>query len=308
MKIAIVGTGGVGGYYGGLLAKQGHEVHFMARGKHLQAIHENGLQVKSVHGDFTIRPAHATDDPAAIGPVGLVLFCVKAYDTDETAQAIRPLVEPQTVIVSLQNGIDAAERIGSSLGREKMLGGATWLSSAVEAPGVIRQVSQFRRIVVGEFDGQSTPRLQSVFEALQSSGATVEMTGDIQKILWTKFTFICAISGVGSLTRLTVGEYREVPETRALLTALMGEVERLARARGIDLDPDVVAKSMATVDGSAAHIKPSMQLDVESGHRSELESMIGAIVRQGRELGLSTPAADVVYAALLPGLLKAQKS
>jgi len=148
MKILIMGTGGVGGYYGGLLAQQGHEVTFVARGAHLEAIRKEGLKIKSIHGDFTIFPANATDNPVEVGEMDLILFCVKTYNTDEAAQAIRSNVGPQTVIMSLQNGIDAAERIGNVVGMEHVIGGVTWLSSAVGAPGIIRQVSQFRRIVL----------------------------------------------------------------------------------------------------------------------------------------------------------------
>jgi len=307
MKIAIMGSGSVGAYYGGLLAQQGHDVTFIARGAHLEAIRANGLQVKSVHGDFTVSPAKATDTPAEIGPVDLALFCTKTYDTDRAAQAIKPIVGQETAVISLQNGIDAAERVGAVVGMEHMIGGATWISSVIESPGVIKQVSQFRRIVFGELDRKITPRTQVIFEVLDSTGATVELTGDIQKILWTKFVFISAISAVGSLTRLEIGAYRSVAETRSLLTTLMREVESLARAQNIALDTDVVEKSMAFIENSAAHIKPSMQLDVETGHRSELEAIIGVIGRKGRQLGIPTPAADLIYAALLPGELKARQ-
>lgn len=308
MKIAIMGTGGIGGYYGGLLARAGHDVTFIARGAHLQAIRTNGLQVKSVYGDFTIAPAQATDAPAEVGLVELVLVCVKTSDTDRAAQAIKPMVGPGTAVMSLQNGIDAAERIGSVVGMEHMLGGATWISSAIEAPGVIRQVSQFRRIVLGELDGPRsvTPRAQAVFEALTSSGATVELSDNILKVLWTKFVFIAGISGVGSLVRLEIGDYRAVPETRALMAALMRDVEAVGRASGVALDADVVQQALAFIDNAAPSIKPSMQRDVETGRRSELDSMIGVIMRKGRELGVPTPATEMVYAALLPGELKAR--
>ncbi len=308
MKIAIMGSGGVGGYYGGLLARAGHDVTFIARGAHLAAIRAHGLQVQSVHGDFTIAPAQATDDPAAVGPVDLVLVTVKTTATDEAARAIVPLVGPETVVLSLQNGIDAAERIGAVVGMAHMLGGATWVSSAIAAPGVIRQVSQFRRIALGELDGRITPRAQAVYEALQSTGAAVELTDNIRRVLWTKFVFIAALSGVGAVTRLPVGDYRHVPETRELLVRLMREVEAIARASGIPLDADVVEQTLAFIDNAAPTIMASMQLDVAAGRPSELESMIGIIGRKGRELGVPTPTADMVYAALLPGELQARAS
>lgn len=306
MKILVMGTGGVGGYYGGLLAQQGNEVTFISRGAHLYAIRHEGLKVKSVHGDFTVAPADAIEDPSKLDPMDLVLFCVKTYNTDEAAEAIRPAVGPQTAVLSLQNGIDAAERIGKVVGVENVLGGTTWLSSAVESPGVIKQVSQFRRIVLGELGGGRSERVQSIYEALNQTGITVEVSEDIRKILWTKFVFIASASSLGSLTRLPIGEYRSIPETRNLVSSIMREVEALARAQGVQLDSDVIQKSLDFVDNAAPHIKPSMQLDVENGRRTELESMVGVIGRKGRELGVPTPAADFVYAALLPVELKAR--
>ncbi len=307
MKIAIMGTGGVGGYYGGLLAQGGHDVTFIARGAHLKAIQENGLRVKSIHGDFHVKPAQATDDPAQIGPVDLVVFCTKTYTTDEAAEQIKPMVASETTVLPLQNGIDAADRIGAVLGMEHMIGGATWISSAVEAPGIIKQVSQFRRVVVGELDGQVTSRVKSIHKAFEETGTTAELSENILKILWTKFVFISTASSLGSLTRLPIGEYRSVPETRVMMTSLMREVEAVARAQGVELDEDVVQKSLDFIDNAAPQIKSSMQLDVEAGRRSELEAMIGVIGRKGSELGVPTPVADMVYASLLPGEIAARQ-
>lgn len=306
MKIMVMGTGGVGAYYGGLLARQGNDVTFIARGAHLQAIREKGLQVKSIFGDFTVSPAQATDNPAEVKDADLILFCVKTYHTDESVEAIRPVVGSQTTILSLQNGVDAVERIGKVVGLDHVLGGATWLSSAVEAPGVVKHVSQFRRIVFGELDGRRSERVESIFAVLNKTGITVEISENILKILWTKFVFISAASSLGSLTRLPMGDYRSVPETREMIVSLMREVEALARAQGIPLNEDVVQKSLEFMDNAAPHIKASMQLDVESGRRTELDSMVGVIGRKGRELGVPTPVADFIYASLLPIELKAR--
>jgi 2-dehydropantoate 2-reductase len=301
-----MGTGGVGGYYGGLLARTGQAVTFIARGAHLAAIREKGLQIQSVHGDFAISPAKATDNPAEVGPVDLVIVATKTYHTDEAAQALKPMVGPGTVLVSLQNGVDAADRIGAVVGMEHLIGGATWLSAAIEAPGVIGQYSQFRRIVLGEFDGHKTERLRSVFDALNATGATVEVSDNILKVLWTKFVFIASVSALGSLTRAPYGGYIHVPESRTVLVETLKEVEAVARAKGIALDGDVVDKTLAFIDGSAPNIKPSMQRDVEAGRVSELESMLGVVVRLGAELGVSTPVMRFAYAMLKPGNLKAQ--
>ena len=302
-----MGSGGVGAYYGGLLAQQGNDVIFIARGAHLQALRANGLQVKSVHGDFHIVPVKATDTPAEAGVVDLILFCVKTYNTDEAVKAIQPAIGAQTVVMSLQNGVDAPERIGKITGMEHVLGGVTHISSALEAPGVVKQVSQFRRIAFGELDGSISPRAQGIDEVLRSTGITVEITRDIRKVLWTKLVFISAASGLGSLTRLSMGNYRSVPETRTMIVSLMREVEATARAQDIALDTDVVEKSLKFMDDAAPHIKASMQLDVEASRRTELESMIGVIERRGRELGVPTPVAGMVYASLLPGEIAARK-
>lgn len=304
----IMGSGGVGAYYGGLLAKQGHEVTFIARGAHLQALRSNGLQVKSVHGDFSIVPAKATDNPAEAGPVDLILFCVKTYDTERAAEAIRPAVGAQTAVISLQNGVDAIERIGNVIGMGHVLGGVTQISSAIEAPGAVKQASQFRRIIFGELDGSLSERAQAIEAALKGAEITTEIATDIVKALWTKLVFISAASSLGSLTRLPMGDYRSVPETRSLILNLMREVEAVARAQRIALDADVVEKSLAFIDSAAPQIKASMQLDVEAGKQTEIEAMIGVIGRKGREHGVPTPIADAIYAALLPIHLKALKT
>lgn len=300
MKIVVMGTGGTGGYYGGLLSKHGNDVTFIARGEHLAAIRKSGLQVKSIHGDFTISPASATDHPSSLPAPDLLLFLTKTYSTDEAVQEIKPIIGERTTVLSLQNGIDAAERIGKVVGMEHMIAGATWISSAVTAPGVIQQVSEFRRVVIGEPGKERTPRVQAIYQAFKDTGITAELSDDILKVLWTKFVFISAASSFGSLTRLPIGEYRVVPETRDQIIRLMREVAAVAHAEGVRLDPDVAEKSLAFMDSSGPKIKASMQLDVESGHPSEIEAIVGVIGRKGRELGVPTPVADSLYSVLLP--------
>lgn len=306
MKIAIMGTGGVGGYYGGLLAQAGHEVTFIARGAHLSALREKGLQVRSVFGDFRVSPVSATDQPAQAGPVELVIFATKTYHTDDAAHLIKPMVGPDTMVVSFQNGVDAADRIGQIVGMKHLLGGATWLSAAIEEPGVIGQYSQFRRIAVGELDGKITPRAETLREVFQSTGATVELVPNIEQILWTKFVFISAISALGGLTRVTMGEYRDVPEARAVLTEAIREVVAVAQAKEVALAPDIVSSTLQFIDGSAANIKPSMQRDLEAGRMSELESLVGVVVRLGAKSGAATPVMNLAYAVLKPGEVKAR--
>jgi 2-dehydropantoate 2-reductase len=305
MKIAIMGSGGVGGYYGGLLAAAGQEVIFIARGAHLEAIRDKGLQIKSVHGDFTVSPAKVTDRPGDIGPVDLVIVATKTYHTDEAARAIKPLIGSGTVVISLQNGIDAAERIGSVVGMEHIIGGATWLSAALEAPGRIGQYSQFRRIALGELDGRSTPRAQAIASILATTPAVIELVPNIKQVLWTKFVFIAAISALGGLTRVAIGEYRQVHEAREVLAEAMAEVAAVAKASGVNLDADIITKTLAFIDASAPDIRPSMQRDLEAGRTSELESMIGVVVRMGKQHGVPTPVMRLAYALLKPAHLKA---
>jgi 2-dehydropantoate 2-reductase len=306
MKIAIMGAGGVGGYYGGLLAHSGQDVTFIARGPHLEAIRKKGLQVKSVHGDFLVSAAQATDNPENVGPVELVLFTTKTYQTDDAAQAIKPLVASNTIILPLQNGVDAADRIGTVVGKEHLLGGVTWLSAAIEAPGVIGQYSPFRRIILGEFDRKITERLQAIHQVLKHTGVTVEVVDNISEILWTKFVFIASISAMGALTRVMIGDYRSVQETHVVLADAVGEVAEVGRARGVTLAPDIVSTTLSSIDKSPPNLKPSMQRDVEAGRICELESMIGIVVQLGTELGVPTPVMKFVYAILKPGQLKAQ--
>ena len=300
MRIVVMGTGGTGGYYGGLLAQKGNDVTFIARGEHLAAIQKTGLQVQSVHGDFTVSPANATDDPSRLAAPDLILFLTKTYSTDEAAQQIRPIVGKDTTVLSLQNGIDAVERIGRVVGMEHMVAGTTYISSAVVAPGLIKQVSDFRRVVLGELDGKRTARIEGIYQGFKDTGVVVELSDNIMKVLWAKYVFISSASSFGSLTRLPMAEYRAVPETRQQIIRLMREVEAVARSQGVGLDADVVEKALGFMDNAGPQIKAPMQLDVESGHPSEIESMLGAIGRKGHEGGVETPLADALYALLLP--------
>jgi len=300
MKIVVMGSGGVGGYYGALLASQGKDVTFIARGEHLRAMQEKGLQVYSVHGDLLIHPVKATDDPAQLGTADLVLFCTKTYSTEEAAALIKPIIGEHTTVLSLQNGVEAYEKLGELLGAEHVLPGATWISSAVESPGVIRQVSLFRRIALGELDGSVSGRAQAVVDVFEGTGADVRISDVILTTLWTKFIFIAIASSMGPLTRLTIGQYRTVPETRAMMQSLLGEVKAVSDAVGAGLQDDIVEKTMGFVDMAEPGIKPSMQLDVEAGKPSELDSLVGVIGRKGRALGIPTPTFDMVMAVLLP--------
>jgi 2-dehydropantoate 2-reductase len=300
MKIAILGAGGVGGYYGGLLARSGQQVTFLARGAHLAAIQSDGLRVESAHGDFVVRPAQATDDTAEVGPVELVLVTVKSYDLEAAAEAARPLVGPGTAVLPLLNGLDAAERLAAVLGDEHVLAGLTHISSSVAAPGVIRQISPVRRITFGERDGEISPRAERIRDALAASGAEVVLTPSVDVALWEKFLFIASISGVCCLARQPIGPVLDTAETRQLYVDALREVEAVGRARGIALAPDIVERTLQLTAGFAAETRPSLLVDLEAGRRLELEAMNGTVVRYGRDAGVGTPVHGVIYAALKP--------
>lgn len=300
MRIAVMGAGGTGGYFGGLLAQSGEDVTFIARGEHLKAIQRNGLHIESVHGDFTIHPAKATDDPSTIGPVDAVFFAIKTWDIEDAAQKLRPVLKPDTVILPVQNGVDASERVAAVLGEQYVLGGTCHIVSLVAEPGLIRQKSPFRRIALGEINGSITPRVQTLANVLQRAGAEVIISDNINKARWTKFLFIASFSGVGAVTRVPAGELRSCPETRQMLESAMREVAALAMANGVPLDASVVDETMDFVDNLPVDSTASMQRDILEGKPSELESQNGYIARHGVELGVPVPTNQFIYAALLP--------
>ncbi len=300
MRVAVMGAGGTGGYFGGLLARAGEDVTFIARGTHLAAIRAQGLRVKSrLAGDFTVA-ARATSDPSDVGQVDLVLFCVKTYDTGTAAEQIQPLVGPQTAVLSVQNGIDNAERIAKAVGNRAVVGAAAFVISAIEAPGVIAQTAGPGRIVLGELDGQQSERTEHLGNAFLRAGIPTELSPDIQAALWDKFLFICALSGVTALTRLPIGTILSVPETRALFRETMVEVESVARANGVGLPPDCVDRAVTFAAGLEPWGRGSLATDLAAGRRLELESLNGKVVRLGREHSIPTPCNFAIYAALLP--------
>ena len=244
MRIAVMGTGGTGGYFGGLLARAGEDVTFIARGDHLEAIRKNGRAIKSVlSGDFTI-PAKATDNTDDIGPVDFVLFCVKAYDNVGAIDHIRPLIGPETVVLSVQNGIENEQQIGEGIGPEHIVGCISYVSSTIESPGVIAQTAGPGKIVLGEMQGGTSARTETIQGMLQNSGITTELHSDIQSALWQKFLAICGVNGITALTRLPMGEILACEETRNLMRGTMLEVEAVARASGANLPEGCVDQSM----------------------------------------------------------------
>jgi 2-dehydropantoate 2-reductase len=300
MRIVVVGAGGTGGYFGGLLARAGQDVTFIARGAHLEALRARGLTVESkLAGTFTV-PVAATDDPREVGPVDLILFCVKTYDTDTAAESIRPLVRPETMLISLQNGIDNEERIARAAGHSSGIGAVAYVVSAIKAPGVVAQTAGPGKIVLGELSGGASARAERLHDALQRAGIAVEVHPGIQVVLWQKFLFICAFSGVTAVTRLPIGTILADPVTDALFRGTSEEVEAVARAGGIGLPANCVEQALATAAAVEPWGRGSLYGDLAGGRRLELESLNGEVVRRGREHGIETPLNFAIYAALRP--------
>lgn len=302
MRIAVIGVGGVGGYFGGLLAHTGFDVTFLARGASLRAIQENGLVVHSVFDDFTVKPAQVSDDPEAIGPVELVLVAVKDYQLDPVIQQMEPLVDANTTILPLLNGVRAAHLLADHFGQSRSIGGLCRVFAHKSAPGVIEHQSEVRSVTFGEWDGQVTPRSQTILEMWQKTGIQATLTTNIQKAMWTKFLLITAYSGMGSIVRLPIGKIRATPETMALLIQAVDEIVAVAKARDIELDDDVVEKTIAFLNALPDDAIPSMQRDVQAGHMFELEALTGTVIRYGAVSGVSTPVNQFIYGALKPHL------
>jgi 2-dehydropantoate 2-reductase len=300
MRVAVMGTGGTGGFYGGLLARAGDDVTFIARGAHLEAIRAHGLTVKSrLAGEFTI-PAKATADPTQIGTVDLVLFCVKTYDTEPAAALIRPIVGPDTVILSVQNGIDNDERIARTVGRGTAICAAAQVNAHVEGPGVIGQTAGGGRLIFGANAGNLGQRNEQLYQHCKNAGIAAELQPDIQAVLWSKFMFICGFSGVTALTRLTIGPILACPETKALFRGTMAEVDAVAKSQGVALPAGLPDQGLKMSSGLEPWAKGSMAHDLGSGRLLELESLNGTVIRLGRAKSVSTPFNFAIYAALKP--------
>ncbi|UCG23339.1 MAG: 2-dehydropantoate 2-reductase [Chloroflexota bacterium] len=304
MKIVVVGSGGVGGYFGGRLARADQDVTFIARGDHLAALLAHGLTVQSVHGDFRVSPVSATDRMEEPGPADLVLVCVKDYQLEDALAGIGALVGPETIVLPLMNGIRASERLVELFGRQKALGGLCRVISFIAAPGVVKQSSPFQSITFGEWDGRRTPRSEAILSILQRAGLTAELSTDIKAAMWTKFLFITAYSGLASVVRLPAGAIKSSPETMAMLQSCMAEIEAVARAKGVALERAVVAEAMAFIRAMPDETTASMQRDVAAGRLFELEAMTGSVVRYGREASVPTPVNGFIYAALKPTEMK----
>lgn len=307
MKIAIYGAGAVGGYYGGRLAQAGHDVTFIARGENLRALQANGLRVDSSMGDFTIQPAKAVSDPAEIGVVDLVIPGVKTWQLPAILPDMAKLVGPQTLLLTVQNGVDSHLVIGEALGHEKVIAGITRLFSTLVEPGHIVHSGAAAQFMIGELDGSITPRVQALYDVLNATyGIQAMLTTDIQRELWAKLVMITSFGGTGSVTRAPIGVILSLPQTLALIESSVLEIAAVAAACGYPLAEDVLEKTMAFFKNQPYRGTSSLQRDIMAGRRSELDSLIGTVVRLAHEKNVPAPTNEMIYASLLPTELKAR--
>jgi 2-dehydropantoate 2-reductase len=306
MRFAIYGVGAVGGYFGGRLAQSGEDVTFIARGEHLQALRTKGLRVDSINGDFAVSPVTATDDPAQIGAVDVVVVGVKTWQVPEVAESIQPLIGEDTLVLPLQNGVEAPAQLAEILGREHVCGGLAKIISFIAGPGHIRHSGADPYIAFGELDNQPSARVENLLCAFNRSGVKAEIAPDITAALWAKFLFVASWGAIGAVTRAPIGVIRSFGQTRGMLERSMQEIYEVARALDINLEPNAVPSSMAFVDTLPPNGTTSMQRDIAENRPSELDSWSGAVVRLGRDAGVSVPTHEFVYSSLLPLELRAR--
>jgi 2-dehydropantoate 2-reductase len=300
MRIAVVGAGGVGGGFGAALAKAGADVTFIARGAHLAAMKSAGLKIESPRGDTHLVPTQATDDPATVGKVDFVLFCVKLWDVESAGEHIKPLVGPNTAVIPLQNGIDAADRLAPILGRDAVMGGVAQISASIIQPGVIRQVGTFMRMIFGELDGTISQRGKDFLAMCQKAGFDATLSDQILTELWMKFALLATNASMTAVTRQPIGKLRDDPDVRAIFLSAIQEVIEVGRAKNIALPADALSKVLDFIGHAPPAMKASMALDLERGNRLELPWLSGKVVELGRELGISTPTHSMLYALLKP--------
>ena len=299
MRIAVMGAGSTGGYFGGMLARAGNDVSLIARGAHLEAIRSGGLRVVRDEEEFTVG-CPATNDPAAVGVVDLALLTVKTYQNDVAVPAMTPLIGPQTSILCLQNGVDSYRAAIDVFGPGRVLPGAAYIEAGLPAPGTVRQSGSVVRIVFGEADGSQSARGGRIEETFATAGIPAEFTTAVHTGLWGKFLFIATMAGVTSMARQTLAELVPRPEWRDVVLGCLREIEEVARATGIDLPDDIYDTTVSYIDGNLADLTASMHSDVMAGRPLELEALNGAVVRSGRASGVATPINDVIYAMLKP--------
>lgn len=300
MRIVVVGAGGIGGYFGGRLAAGGVDVTFLVRGATLDALRSRGLRVDSINGDIELPKVNATDDASTIGKAGAVLLCVKAWQVRDAAESVRAAIGENTIVVPLQNGMEAPDDIAAVLGAPHAAGGLCGLVSFVVRPGHIKHISVDPFIAVGELDNRPSDRAQQLIATLNACKITAFTPPDIQRAMWTKFLFIATLSGIGSITRVPAGVWRSMAEPRAMAGRALREVMTVANARGVTLQEDAFETVMQRIDSLSPDSTASLQRDVLEGKPSELDAQLGAVVRLGKSAGVATPLFEFMYDALLP--------
>jgi len=306
MKIAVLGTGGVGGYFGGMLAKAGNDVTFLARGAHLKAIQQNGLTVKSMYGDFTVKAVKATDDIKTIGSPDLVLVALKAWQVKDIAKQLSPILNPDTIIIPLQNGVLAADELKEYINHEQIVGGLCRIISKIEAPGVINHSGIEPTLIFGELNKTKTERVQQVKTVFDNANIHSILTDDITAELWKKFIIIC-VSGLLAVTKTNYGELRALKETRKLMIELLKEVFHLSQKAGVGIESDFVEKATAFIDTYPADSTSSLTRDVWEGKPSEIEYQNGTVVTLAEKYGVDVPVNRFVYSCILPMDIKARR-
>jgi 2-dehydropantoate 2-reductase len=306
MRVAVVGAGGVGGYFGGKLAHSGVDTIFIARGATLDALRTRGLRVESIEGDFTLDPVNATDDPSSAGIVDAILVCVKAWQIPEAASRLAPMIGPDTIVVPMENGIDAPDVLAPIVGREHVLGGLCGIVSFVAEPGHIKHIAAEPFVMFGELDNRESDRAIRLRDAFRNAKVKADVPRDILHSMWTKFLFIVPMSAIGALTRVPIAVWREMPELRAIAEDSLREMIAIAKARGVDPGDDALQRTMERYDNMAPNSTSSLQRDVMDGKPSELDAQIGAVVRLARESGVPAPVAGFLYYCLLPQEEKAR--
>ncbi len=289
MRVAVMGSGGLGGYFGALLARGGADVTFVARGAHLQAMQRSGLRVQGGPDPFQLEHVNATDDPSRIGSVDLVMVCVKLWDSEEALRQIRPLVGPGTTLVSFQNGVLKDSFLTAAYHNAQLIGGVAYIATTMSAPGVITRTGPLQRLIFGEFTGRDSARVEAFHTACVAGGINAEVSTDIRREIWEKFVFLIGLSATTATMRVPIGPIRENPQSRALLLDVMREVVAVGRAHGVPLPEDYAEQRLEFADGVSPDMTSSMFHDLERGSRLEVRWLSGGVVELGREVGVDTP-------------------
>jgi 2-dehydropantoate 2-reductase len=300
MRIAVIGAGGVGGYFGARLAQAGHDVAFVARGAHLAAIREHGLGIESARGNATIRNAPATDDPATLDPCDVIMFCVKLWDVESAAGQIAPLAAKGGVVIPFQNGLASHAILARALGAAHVLGGVAYIGATVRAPGVIAHTGTMARLRIGAFPGGPADRAAGFVDACIQAGIDAELSADIERALWEKFCFLSAFSGCTCLIRRPIGAVRSDPDVRAIFESAIREGWAVGRKRGVALADDYVAQQLSASDALPEDMNSSMLNDLNAGNRLEAPWLSGAVARMAGESGLPAPVSATLFAAVKP--------